>query len=64
MKYWVPQQPRHGDRHVYGARSRFIDDAMMGSLEPRFHGPTERDGRAGARPVEVIELGARFRAMW
>jgi DNA helicase II / ATP-dependent DNA helicase PcrA len=45
LKYWVPQQPRHGDRHVYGARSRFIDAAMMGLHGARFHGVTEA-GRA------------------
>jgi DNA helicase II / ATP-dependent DNA helicase PcrA len=46
LKYWVPQQPRHGDRHVYGARSRFIDEAMMNCMEPRFHGVA--DGGSGA----------------
>jgi DNA helicase II / ATP-dependent DNA helicase PcrA len=64
LKYWIPQQPRHGDRHVYGARSRFIDEAMMACLEPRFHGG-ERSGPDGrARPVEVVDVGARLRAMW
>jgi DNA helicase II / ATP-dependent DNA helicase PcrA len=64
LKYWVPQQPRHGDRHVYGARSRFIDEAMLGCMEQRFHGGAEQDGRAGRRPAEVIDIGARMRAMW
>lgn len=64
LKYWVPQQPRHGDRHVYGARSRFIDDAMMGRLEKRFHGIAEAGGSGPARPAEVVDLGARMRTMW
>jgi DNA helicase-2/ATP-dependent DNA helicase PcrA len=64
LKYWVPQQPRHGDRHVYGARSRFIDDGMMACLEPCFHG-LEADGdEARQRPVEVLDLAQRLRAMW
>ena len=64
LKYWVPQQPRHGDRHVYGARSRFIDERMMNCLEQRFHGGAERNGRAGSRPNEMIDVGARMRSMW
>jgi DNA helicase II / ATP-dependent DNA helicase PcrA len=64
LKYWVPQQPRHGDRHVYGARSRFIDEAMMNCMEPRFHGAADHGAGATARPVEVIDIGARLRSMW
>ncbi|NGP53033.1 ATP-dependent helicase [Thioalkalivibrio sp. XN8] len=64
LKYWVPQQPRHGDRHVYGARSRFIDEAMMARLEPRFHGPAEPGAGGATRPGEVIDVAARMRNMW
>jgi DNA helicase II / ATP-dependent DNA helicase PcrA len=64
LKYWVPQQPRHGDRHVYGARSRFIDDVMMACLEPRFHDAAAGHGRPSAPPAEVIDMGGRLRAMW
>ncbi|HRP35908.1 MAG TPA: ATP-dependent helicase, partial [Gammaproteobacteria bacterium] len=64
LKYWVPQQPRHGDRHVYGARSRFIDDAMMACLEKRFHGAAEAGVSGSPRPAEVVDLGARMRTMW
>jgi DNA helicase II / ATP-dependent DNA helicase PcrA len=64
LKYWVPQQPRHGDRHVYGARSRFIDDAMMACLEKRFHGAPEGRGVGSARPTEVIDVAARMRSLW
>ena len=64
LKYWVPQQPRHGDRHVYGARSRFIDDAMMTTMEARFHGGAEPGTGAKTRPAEVIDVAARMRNMW
>lgn len=67
LKYWVPQQPRHGDRHVYGARSRFIDEAMMTTLEARFHGGAEggAPGQPGtAQPAEVVDMAARMRSMW
>jgi DNA helicase II / ATP-dependent DNA helicase PcrA len=64
LKYWVVQQPRHGDRHVYGARSRFIDEAMMACLEQRFHDPQPQAQDAAARPAEVLDLASRMRAMW
>jgi len=37
---------------------------MMGCMEQRFHGGAAQDGRAGPRPAEVIDIGARLRAMW
>ena len=32
MKYWVPEQTRHGDKHVYGAKSRFLTPRVMKHL--------------------------------
>ena len=53
LKYYVTQQSRMGDRHVYGARSRFITDAVMECLEPL--SPAEEP---------VVKIAARLRAMW
>jgi DNA helicase-2/ATP-dependent DNA helicase PcrA len=33
MKYWVPEQQRYGDRHVYGAKSRFLTPPILELLE-------------------------------
>jgi len=33
LKYYVTQQSRTGDRHVYGARSRFLDRPVMACLQ-------------------------------
>jgi len=33
LKYWVPEQQKHGDRHVYGGKSRFLTDKIMPLLE-------------------------------
>lgn len=33
MRYYLTQQPRHGGAHVYGARSRFLDGAVLSSLD-------------------------------
>jgi len=53
LKYYVTQQSRMGDRHVYGARSRFITDEVMSCLEPHV---------SGAEPV--VKIAATLRAMW
>jgi DNA helicase-2/ATP-dependent DNA helicase PcrA len=53
LKYYVTQQSRTGDRHVYGARSRFITDAVMECLEPVSHAEEP-----------VVKIAATLRAMW
>jgi DNA helicase-2/ATP-dependent DNA helicase PcrA len=65
FRYYVPQQRRHGDRHVYGARSRFLTDAVMGKFEKRVHVTGGVDGEsATTRPAAVVDIGARVRDMW
>jgi len=65
LKYYVPQQRRHGDRHVYGARSRFINDALMERFQRVFHGmPADQAGSATSRPDTVIDVASRTRQMW
>jgi DNA helicase-2/ATP-dependent DNA helicase PcrA len=65
LRYYVPQQRRHGDRHVYGARSRFLPDAVMDRFEKVFHGP-KRPESAGppATTDKIVDAGARLREMW
>jgi DNA helicase-2/ATP-dependent DNA helicase PcrA len=53
LKYYVTQQSRMGDRHVYGARSRFLTAAVLRCLEER--------AWAGAGAVDVA---TKLRAMW
>jgi DNA helicase-2/ATP-dependent DNA helicase PcrA len=53
LKYYVTQQSRMGDRHVYGAKSRFLTQAVMACLEPCVW---------DEKPA--VEVGARLRAMW
>jgi DNA helicase-2/ATP-dependent DNA helicase PcrA len=33
LKYYIPQQAKRGDKHVYGARSRFITDDVLKTLQ-------------------------------
>ena len=65
LKYHVTQQRRDGDRHVYGARSRFMTDRLMCTMMARFYGRTET---VSARLVPVsnrqIDVAGRMREMW
>jgi DNA helicase-2/ATP-dependent DNA helicase PcrA len=53
LKYYVTQQSRMGDRHVYGAKSRFMTKAVMSCLQERVWDEKP--------PVEVA---SKLRAMW
>ena len=45
MKYYVTQQPRQGDAHVYGARSRFLTPEVTDTFD--CVGPVATDGAMG-----------------
>ena len=65
LRYHVTQQRRDGDKHVYGARSRFMTDALLGTMEKRFEGrPEARAGQFKTRSDRQIDVAARMREMW
>ncbi|MCC5868615.1 MAG: ATP-dependent helicase [Gammaproteobacteria bacterium] len=65
LKYYVTGQRRHGDRHVYGARSRFVTEPVMGTFERVFHSIAESGGHgAGARPNVSVDVASRLREQW
>lgn len=65
LKYHVTQQRRDGDKHVYGARSRFLTDSLLATMQKCFHGRAE----ASIRRQEVssdrcLNVASRLREMW
>lgn len=65
LRFHIPGQRRAGDRHVYGARSRFLTPELLEHLE------TETAPRAAAdedgdeeRPAVRLDIAARLRDMW
>ncbi|MFT5501417.1 MAG: DNA helicase-2/ATP-dependent DNA helicase PcrA [Woeseiaceae bacterium] len=65
LRYHVTQQRRDGDKHVYGARSRFMTDNLMARMEPAFHGRSEaKSNRLAPRTNKKIDVGSRLREMW
>jgi DNA helicase-2/ATP-dependent DNA helicase PcrA len=63
LRFFLRQQHRHGDRHVFTPRTRFIPDSIVGRFArsaPRRAGAS--DGRSGGAPT--VDVSARLRAMW
>jgi DNA helicase-2/ATP-dependent DNA helicase PcrA len=65
LRFHVTQQRRDGDRHVYGARSRFVTEALLETLQPCWHGRAETAVR---RPVadsgRQLDVASKMRQMW
>jgi DNA helicase-2/ATP-dependent DNA helicase PcrA len=65
LKYHVTQQRRDGDKHVYGARSRFLTDALLETMERRFHGRHEPGAlRQQVQSDKRLDVASRMRDMW
>jgi len=63
LKYYVAQQSRMGDKHVYGAQSRFLTDAVMACLEPLAWGDAyAKESFHAAKPS--VDVAAKLRGMW
>ena len=63
LKYYVTQQSRMGDRHVYGARSRFLTRAVMACLDQQTWGEAETEQQsAGGRAS--VDAAAKLRGLW
>ena len=64
LRYHVTQQPRDGDRHVYGARSRFMTEPVMATMDQRFHGRTDPKRYQLPLSDRQIDVAGRLRDMW
>jgi DNA helicase-2/ATP-dependent DNA helicase PcrA len=63
MRMFVEKQHRHGDRHVFAPRTRFISDAMLDKFERVVRGRST--AALTAQPAAgSVDVAARLRAMW
>jgi DNA helicase-2/ATP-dependent DNA helicase PcrA len=65
LRFFIRQQHRHGDRHVYAPRTRFIPDEILDRFERRSHGH-RRHPDAPLRPATStrVDVAARLRDLW
>ena len=64
LRYHVTQQPRDGDRHVYGARSRFLTDSLLETMDPGFFGRPAPGSRFTPRSGKKLDVAGALRDMW
>ena len=64
LRFYVRQQPRYGDKHVYAPRTRFIPEALLGLFDVKTHGRTELGDAHAGGSAPKIDVGARLRGMW
>ncbi|MET3925458.1 ATP-dependent helicase [Devosia sp. 2618] len=65
QRFYVTQQTRNGDRHLYAQRTRFIPRAMTTLFEDiLWPAVTPYNPAASLTPHAVIDLGAKVRGMW
>jgi len=65
LKFYVTQQRRYGEKHLYGARSRFLTEPVLETFEATAW-PSNASGTAGEKPAQRVRIdaGARMRSMW
>ncbi len=65
LRFFVRQQSRYGDRHVFTPRSRFLPESLLDRFD--CHAPT--NARAGEEATTAptsarVDVAARLRGMW
>jgi DNA helicase-2/ATP-dependent DNA helicase PcrA len=65
QRFFVTQQAKHGDRHIYAQRTRFIPRAMTTLFEDIFWPAVTPASISGIAPAAArIDIGAQLRTMW
>ncbi len=65
QRMFVRQQHRHGDRHVYTPRTRFIPDHILDRFEQTSYSPVrDADEKAAGRPAVKVDVAALLRQAW
>ncbi|HKD55759.1 MAG TPA: ATP-dependent helicase [Steroidobacteraceae bacterium] len=67
LKFHLTHQPRNGDAHVYGGRSRFMTEKVLKTLDAvTFHSSAQGAGDSLEDSAATVsfDVGARLREMW
>jgi len=64
LKYYVTQQPRRGDAHVYGAKSRFLTRAVMAQLDELTWPAADAAEPAPAAEAPAVDVASTLRGLW
>jgi DNA helicase-2/ATP-dependent DNA helicase PcrA len=64
LKFAVTQQPKNGDAHVYGAKSRFMTDKVLESLEKISVRTSVGVENLKAGDTTTVDVVAQLKEMW
>ncbi|HEY3852712.1 MAG TPA: ATP-dependent helicase, partial [Steroidobacteraceae bacterium] len=64
LKYQVTQQARDGDRHVYGAKSRFMTDKVLETFEKTTYRSLSGAESLRAGETATVDVVAELKEMW
>ena len=65
LKFPLTQQPRNGDAHVYGARSRFVTEKVLKCCEQSaFQGSKSLENLLTSASTDKIDVAAKLKDMW
>jgi DNA helicase-2/ATP-dependent DNA helicase PcrA len=67
LKYYVTQQSRGGDGHVYGTRSRFLSAGVMSCFDARtwpHEDSAAHPQRVARTELPRVDVAARLRKQW
>ena len=65
QRFYVHQQTRRGDKHLYASRTRFIPSGLASHFEVTSWLGNARGPQAAApRTTATVDIGARMRQMW
>jgi DNA helicase-2/ATP-dependent DNA helicase PcrA len=64
MRYYITQQSRRGDAHVYGARSRFMTPAVTKHFDQVTWPPPSAKALDEVRRLPRVDVAEKLRAMW
>jgi DNA helicase II / ATP-dependent DNA helicase PcrA len=65
LKFMLTQQPRDGDAHVYGARSRFVSEKLLKTMEETsYRGSSLNDDTLTVAQEVSVDVGSKLQSMW
>jgi DNA helicase-2/ATP-dependent DNA helicase PcrA len=64
LKYAITQQPKNGDAHVYGAKSRFMTDKVLDSCEKVSLRSMRGAENLRAAEASAVDVAAQLKEMW
>jgi DNA helicase-2/ATP-dependent DNA helicase PcrA len=64
LRFFIRQQSRYGDRHVFVPRTRFIPDAILDRFDRVTPGAGNTESAVPAPTVSRVDVAGRLRAMW